>query len=313
MAERLKFYGWGLENTGFDAGEKERLFQFIRRRLGIEAGPAAPPQVADVALMPPRLSAPPSLARILTSDAYERLLHTYGKSYPETVRAYARDFRNAPDLVAFPRDEGDVAAVLDWAGGANVAVIPFGCGSSVVGGVEPDVGGSYAGSISLDLRGLNRVVEIDATSRAARIEAGILGPALEAALKPHDLSIRHYPQSFEFSTLGGWIATRSGGHFATLYTHIDDFVESIRMVTPAGVMESRRLPGSGAGPSPDRMMIGSEGALGVITEAWMRLQAATAVPRRSRLWLCRHFCGGKGRACRRPGRALSVQSAGNRQ
>src|SRR5208337_706078 len=98
------------------------------------------------------------------------------------------------------------------------------------------------------------------------------GPAIEAALKPYGLAIRHYPQSFEFSTLGGWIATRSGGHFATLYTHIDDFVESVRTITPAGAMESRRLPGSGAGPSPDRMIIGSEGALGIITEAWMRLQ-----------------------------------------
>ena len=205
-------------------------------------------------------------------EAYERLLHTYGKSYPETVRGFAREFPNAPDLVAYPRNAEHVAAVLDWASDANVAVIPFGCGSSVVGGVEPEVGETYAGTVSLDLRSLNRVVEIDATSRAARIEAGILGPALEAALKPHGLSIRHYPQSFEFSTLGGWIATRSGGHFATLYTHIDDFVESISMVTPAGVIESRRLPGSGAGPSPDRMMIGSEGALGVITEAWMRLQ-----------------------------------------
>ena len=147
--------------------------------------------------MPPRLSAPPSLARILTNDAYERLLHTYGKSYPETVRAYARDFRNAPDLVAFPRDEGDVAAVLDLAGGANVAVIPFGCGSSVVGGVEPDVGGSYAGSISLDLRGLT--ASRDRCDKPCRPDrGGHLGPALEAQLKPHDLSIRHFPQSFEF-------------------------------------------------------------------------------------------------------------------
>ena len=162
--------------------------------------------------------------------------------------------------------------MLDWARGANVAVIPFGCGSSVVGGVEPAVGDRYAGVISLDLRRLDRVLEVDRTSRAARIQAGIRGPAIEAALKPHGLSIRHYPQSFEFSTLGGWIATRAGGHFATLYTHIDDFVESIRTVTPAGPMESRRLPGSGAGPSPDRMIIGSEGTLGVIIEAWMRLQ-----------------------------------------
>ncbi len=162
--------------------------------------------------------------------------------------------------------------MLDWASGAKIAVIPFGGGSSVVGGVEPVVGGAFAGAVSLDLRRLNSVLEVDPTSRAARIQAGARGPAIEAALKPHGFAIRHYPQSFEFSTLGGWIATRSGGHFATLYTHIDDFVESLRTVTPAGVMESRRLPGSGAGPSPDRMMIGSEGALGVITEAWMRLQ-----------------------------------------
>jgi alkyldihydroxyacetonephosphate synthase len=98
------------------------------------------------------------------------------------------------------------------------------------------------------------------------------GPALEAALKPHRLTLRHFPQSFEFSTLGGWIATRSGGHYATLYTHIDDFVEGLRVITPSGPLESFRLPGSGAGPSPDRMFIGSEGTLGIITSAWMRLQ-----------------------------------------
>ena len=138
--------------------------------------------------------------------------------------------------------------------------------------IETAVGDAFTGVISLDLRALDQVLEVDRTSRAARIQAGILGPALETALKPHGVTLRHFPQSFEFSTLGGWIATRSGGHFATLYTHIDDFVESLRVVSPAGVMESRRLPGSGAGPSPDRLMIGSEGALGVITEAWMRLQ-----------------------------------------
>jgi alkyldihydroxyacetonephosphate synthase len=188
------------------------------------------------------------------------------------VRAFARDFANAPDLVALPKSESDIGAVLDWAAGAKVAVIPFGAGSSVVGGVEPVVDDGYSGSVSLDMRHFDRVLEVDPTSRAARIQGGMRGPAIEAALKPHGFALRHYPQSFEFSTLGGWIATRSGGHFATLYTHIDDFVESIRTITPAGVMESRRLPGSGAGPSPDRMMIGSEGALGIITEAWMRPQ-----------------------------------------
>ena len=272
MEKRLRFYGWGYEGDGLSESEKAHLFRFVLDRLGAEPRLALPPKASDIALRAPRISAPAALSSVLTYDPYERLLHAYGKSYPETVRAFARDFANPPDLVALPASEADITAVLDWASGAKIAVIPFGGGSSVVGGVEPAVDDAFAGAVSLDMRRLNRVIEVDATSRAARIEAGIRGPVIEAALKPHGLAIRHYPQSFEFSTLGGWIATRSGGHFATLYTRIDDFVEGLRTVTPAGVMESRRLPGSGAGPSPDRMMIGSEGALGIITEAWMRLQ-----------------------------------------
>jgi alkyldihydroxyacetonephosphate synthase len=272
MERRLKFYGWGYEGDGLSEPERDHLFGFVAERLGAEPRPAAPPSQSEVGLRAPRVAAPAALANVLTADPYERLLHTYGKSFPETVRAFARDFANAPDLVALPADETQVAAVLDWASGAKVAVIPFGGGSSVVGGVEPAVGDAFAGAVSLDLSRLNQVLEVDAASRAARIQAGIRGPAIEAALKAHGFAIRHYPQSFEHSTLGGWISTRSGGHFATLYTHIDDFVESLRTVTPAGVLESRRLPGSGAGPSPDRLMIGSEGSLGVITEAWMRLQ-----------------------------------------
>jgi alkyldihydroxyacetonephosphate synthase len=127
--------------------------------------------------------------------------------------------------------------------------------------------------VTIDLSALNRVLEVDSVSRAARIQAGVYGPALEDQLRPHGFTLRHFPQSFEYSSLGGWIATRSGGHYATNYTHIDDFVESVRMVTPRGIWESRRLPGDGAGPSPDRLAIGSEGILGIITEAWMRVQA----------------------------------------
>jgi alkyldihydroxyacetonephosphate synthase len=121
---------------------------------------------------------------------------------------------------------------------------------------------------------MNRILEVDPVSRAARIQAGAFGPQLEEGLREHGLTLRHFPQSFEYSTLGGWIATRAGGHFATLYTHIDDLVESVRAVTPAGEVEwdSFRLPGSGAGPSPDRMLIGSEGTLAVIVDAWMRVQ-----------------------------------------
>ena len=164
----------------------------------------------------------------------------------------------------------------------------------------------HKGAVTIDLRDMGKVKEVDKISRAALIEGGTYGPALEAQLRPHGLTLRHFPQSFEYSTLGGWIATRSGGHFATLYTHIDDLVESLRMVTPKGVLESRRLPGSGAGPSPDRMMIGSEGILGIITQAWMRLQdrptfrAGGAV--RFGL-LHRGARGARGRA----GRALSVE------
>ena len=188
------------------------------------------------------------------------------------MRAFRRDYAHAPDLVAFPRDEGELVSVLEWCSDASVAAIPFGGGSSVVGGVEPDVGDGYRGAVSVDVRHLHGVLEVDRTSRAARIAAGTLGPALEAQLKPHGLTLRHFPQSFEWSTLGGWIATRSGGHYATLHTHIDEFVESIRVVTPRGVLQTRRLPASGAGPSAERLFCGSEGTLGVITEAWMRVQ-----------------------------------------
>ena len=141
----------------------------------------------------------------------------------------------------------------------------------MVGGVEADVGDHFAGAISIDLTGLDRVLEIDPVSRAARIQAGALGPVLEDQLRPHGYTLRHFPQSFEFSTLGGWLATRSGGHYATVYTHIEDLVESMRVVTPTGISESARLPGSGAGPSPDRLFCGSEGSLGIIREAWMRI------------------------------------------
>jgi alkyldihydroxyacetonephosphate synthase len=181
-------------------------------------------------------------------------------------------FDNPPDFVARPRDEAEIEAVLAWCVDEGAAAIPFGGGTSVVGGIEARIGDRYSGAVSLDLGALDRVLEVDPVSCAARIQAGTLGPALEDQLAEHGLTLRHFPQSFEYSTLGGWVATRAGGHFATVLTHIDDLVESVRAITPAGEWESRRLPGSGAGPSPDRMLIGSEGILGVITEAWVRVR-----------------------------------------
>ncbi len=274
MAERrLNFWGWGYDDERVSAEEKRALGRFYAARFGVaDFDQVAPPEADEITLAKPRLTPPDRLAGICTRDHRERLLHAFGKSFPDSVRMFARDVAHAPDVVAYPTTEAEVMALLDWADEAGAAVIPFGGGSSVVGGVEPAGCDAYRGVVSIDLTALDQVLEIDKVSRAARIQAGIRGPALERCLGEEGLTLRHFPQSFAIATLGGWIATRSGGHFATLYTHIDDFVESVRSVTPAGTIETRRLPGSGAGPSPDRLMIGSEGALGIITEAWMRLQ-----------------------------------------
>jgi alkyldihydroxyacetonephosphate synthase len=229
-----------------------------------------PVPLEEVELRKPRLKRPSGLGDLFSDDHYERTAHALGKAYRDVVRGFYGRFENPPDLVAFPRDESEIETVLSWAEAEGAAVIPFGGGTSVVGGVEARVGERAA--VLLDLRRLDRVLEVDPTSLAARIQAGALGPGLEDQLREHGLTLRHFPQSFEYSTLGGWIATRAGGHFATLETHIDDLVESVRAITPRGTWESRRLPGSGAGPSPDRLLIGSEGILGVIAEAWVRVR-----------------------------------------
>jgi alkyldihydroxyacetonephosphate synthase len=269
---RLRFWGWGYQDEDLSPEEAARIRASAARAIGHAPDEIAPPVEADFDLPAPRATAPKALASMVSATPYDRLTHALGKSFGDIVRMRMRRIDHAPDLVAFPKTPEDVAGLLDWASSDNLAVVPFGGGSSVAGGIEPDVGDSYAGSLVIDTQFMNRVVEIDRVSRAARIQGGALGPEIEAQLRPHGLTLRHFPQSFQISTLGGWIATRSGGHFASLYTHIDDFVESTTTVTPAGVLETRRLPGSGAGPSPDRMMIGSEGVLGVIVEAWMRLQ-----------------------------------------
>jgi alkyldihydroxyacetonephosphate synthase len=270
---RRKFWGWGYEGDGLAPAESEALARRLADAFGADAVSARrPPRVEDLTLRPARVEPPATLSRLFTSLPRERAAHAYGKSYRDLARAFRAEAPNPPDLVALPADEEDVAAVLAWAGDEQVAVVPYGGGSSVVGGVEPDVGDDYRGAVSLDLRRLDRVLEVDGASRSALIEAGALGPRLEAQLEPHGLTLRHYPQSFEFSSLGGWIATRAGGHYATLHTHVDEFVQAVRLVTPSGVVETRRLPASGAGPAPERLFCGSEGTLGVITRAWMRLQ-----------------------------------------
>ncbi|HEX5751225.1 MAG TPA: FAD-binding oxidoreductase [Archangium sp.] len=265
-------WGWGYADKFPDIGTRRSLAGHVSPLLG---GPSLEPHepATSLRLPPSRVAPPESLADLCSVDEADRAAHTYGKGYGDLVRGFHGDFSSAPDFVARPRSEEDVRAVMDWCGDHHVALIPFGGGTSVVRGVEAAIGNGFRGAVSLDLRRLDRVVEVDPISRSARIQAGATGPVLKSQLASHGFTLRHFPQSFEFSTLGGWIATRAGGHFATLYTHIDDLVQSTRMLTPRGLYETRRLPASGAGPAPDRLVLGSEGTLGVITEAWVRLQS----------------------------------------
>ncbi|MEV7509020.1 FAD-binding oxidoreductase [Streptomyces sp. NPDC091201] len=262
------WWGWGWADAHPDDAECAAMGALVPGTL---AHPLPVPLVRDLRIAPPAVIPPASLAHLVDSGPGPRASHAMGKAYRDIARALRGRPGRIPDLVARPTDEREVADLLDWAGEHRVAVVPYGGGSSVSGGVEYR-GDAHRAVLSLDLTSMGRVLEVDVPGRAARIQAGALGPDLEDALRPYGLTLRHFPQSFEFSTLGGWLATRAGGHYATGRTHIDDFVQSLRVVTPAGTSASWRLPASGAGPSPDRLFLGSEGALGVITEAWVRLQ-----------------------------------------
>jgi alkyldihydroxyacetonephosphate synthase len=245
---RRRHWGWGYED--------ERV------------GEGAADLAAHLGFGSPELEAPASLR--VDPD---RALHAHGASYLDVVRAMRGEFPHLPDAVVRPDDEAGVLRALERADAENLTVTPYGGGTNVVGGVDPVRHPRHDGAMSLDLGRLDRVLEVDPVSRAARIQAGATGPRIEQQLAEHGMTLRFYPQSFERSTLGGWIATRAAGHFATGPTHIDDLVESVRAVTARGELwESRRLPASGAGPSPDRLLLGSEGTLAVITEAWVRIR-----------------------------------------
>lgn len=181
---------------------------------------------------------------------------------------------NPADYVAFPRNEADVVALLDYCTRTGTHCIPYGGGSSVVGGIEP-IKNAKRGVITVDLsRHMNKLISIDELNMTAKCQAGAFGPQFTEQLKRASggkYTFRHFPQSFEFSCVGGWVVTRSGGHFATNQTHIDSFVVSIRVVTPSGIIETRDFPASGAGPTPDRIFLGSEGIFGIVTEAVLRI------------------------------------------
>jgi alkyldihydroxyacetonephosphate synthase len=249
----------------------------LRSELEIERLRRPPVSLEDVRLAPSRLhdAARERLVAAVGADAVRddrlaRVLHAAGKSYPDLVRQRRGECDQAPDAVVYPRSHEHVRAVLTACAAEHVAVVPFGGGTSVVGGVEPFRGGMEA-VIALDLTGLDRVAEVDERSLTAVLDAGLLGPEVEARLGARGLTLGHFPQSFEYASLGGFVATRSAGQASTGYGRIDELVLGVRCAAPAGDLDLRPLPASAAGPQLRELIVGSEGTLGVITQAALRV------------------------------------------
>ena len=274
MSDRDRsFWGWGYADRFPGEDERQALAERLQTELGFPERPLLePPTIESVAVPDTSLDVPSRLEDVVTIDREERIRHTHGRAYRDLVRGFHGEYSAAPDAVATPGSEEAVERLLAWASEVGVAVVPYGGGTSVVGGVEPAVDPEYAGVVTCSLAEMTDTLAVNETDRTARFEAGITGPALNASLETHGLQLRHYPQSYEFSTLGGWVATRAGGHFATRYTHIDDFLQRATAVTPSGRLSTNPVPASGAGPDPNRFLLGSEGAFGVITDATVRVQ-----------------------------------------
>ncbi len=269
-----KWWGWGDESKSFALADPQRFWTFLEQRLGPTREVPRLRSLNDVALSPSRLDERQlsSLRRLLGDNlsvaTADRAVHSLGKGYRDLVRIREGEIATPTDGVLYPESDAQVASVLDLAASDGLAVIPFGGGTSVVGGVDP-LGGKP--TLTLDLHRMARVLAIDDVSGLATVEAGILGPALEAALNAAGFTLGHFPQSFEYSTLGGWIATRSAGQNSTRYGKIEENVESVRLLFPGGSIETPAVPAAAAGPDVNQLVAGCEGAFGVITRAVIRL------------------------------------------
>ncbi len=256
---------------------------YLRSRLGVGELAAPFRSKIDEVTIPPSRAWPElleALANIVGGqhvlhDHAERVLHSAGKSYRDLLRLRQFRLEQATDVVVYPGNEDQLAGVLALCRQERVAVIPFGGGTSVVSGLEPDPAGLRA-VVTLDLCRLQRVLQIDPISQTATVEAGIFGPDLEQHLRAKGYLLGHFPQSFEFSTLGGWLATRSSGQNCLGYGGIDRLVESLRVVTPVGTVETLRVPRRGDGPDLTQVLVGGEGTLGVIVSATVRIRPAPA-------------------------------------
>lgn len=278
---RSKWWGWGDADKSYHIPDPERFWGFVRSRLGPTVSNPPVESLERCELRPSRLPASMLAAvgnvvgnsAVLTSKT-ERAAYSLGKSYRDLVRIRAADVPNPTDAIVQPRNSEQVRALLDVAARERVSVIPFGGGTSVVGGVEPESDGPV---LTVDMGLLSDVVQIDPVSATAVVEAGIFGPDLERQLNEAGFTLGHFPQSFEFSTLGGWLATRSAGQNSSLYGRIEDRVEALRLAYPGGQLTTPEVPAAAAGPDLVQLVCGSEGSLGIITEAKMRLARLPAV------------------------------------
>jgi alkyldihydroxyacetonephosphate synthase len=208
-------------------------------------------------------------------DKYERAFHALGRSYYDLLRLRAGDLSLAPDAVVYPRGTGEVLAVMALAAERGIAVIPYGGGTSVVGGVSA-ARGAFHSAVTLDLSAIDRLIEVDPVSATATVEAGITGPELEKALQAKGFTLGHYPESFEFSTLGGWIAHRGAGQGSNRYGRAQDWLVGVKLATPRGLLVTGDSPASAAGPQLKDLVLGSEGIFGIVTEATVRIRAMPA-------------------------------------
>jgi alkyldihydroxyacetonephosphate synthase len=288
----VRWWGWG--EDGHAPELPEPAAELLRSELGVDGELRRPVPLEEVELLSPALPADARErlsgvvgAEHVRDDRAARVCHAVGRGYADLVRIRSGDGSSAPDAVVSPASAGQVAAVLAACAEARVAVVPFGGGTSVVGGVEPLRDG-FAAAISLDLRRLDRVRSVDRRSLTATLDPGLLGPAAEAALAREGLTLGHFPQSFEFSTVGGWVATRSAGQASTGFGRIDELVEGLRCLAPAGEVSVPAVPASAAGPSLRELLVGSEGALGVLCDLTLRVRPAPAA-RRYEAWSFRSF------------------------
>ncbi|HOB56466.1 MAG: FAD-binding oxidoreductase [Microbacteriaceae bacterium] len=283
--KHMKWWGWGVDGVGFHYEDKPGFAPFVLQAVGLDlltAERAGEPAFADLKV--PKSNATAAFTKTLagivgadnvSTDDMLRVIHTYGKSLRDLVRIRGNMIKRSPDVVVYPADEAEVQQVVDAAVAANAVIIPFGGGSNIASSLEP-LPEEKRTIISLDLGRLRKVIDIDADSGLARIEAGAQGPDLEEQLNKQGWTIGHFPDSFTHSTVGGWVATRSSGMQSDKYGDIADIARGLRVVRPGGVLVLRPLPSTSSGPSVREMILGSEGRLGVITEVTVQVHRVPA-------------------------------------